>query len=95
MLPDVTVTNHVGGVQRAEQPYTEPRYTRCPVSKQKVLEELRRGTSVLAAAASASKPADGMRTAFIHKSVTKTCSSSSSADQAPCGDVGPGSNSLH
>jgi len=89
----LTVTNHVGGVQRSDQPYTEPRYTRSPVSKQKVLEELHRGTSLLAAAANAIKHADGMCPASIDKPVTLTSSSKASADQAPCGDSDSSSNS--
>lgn len=40
MLHGVTVRNTVGGVQRADQPYTAPRYIRSAVSKETVLNEL-------------------------------------------------------
>jgi hypothetical protein len=51
MLPEVTVNNKVGGVQRSDQPYSSPRYSRCSISKEVLLQQLRSGTAVLQAAA--------------------------------------------
>lgn len=48
MLPEVTVINTIGGVQRADQPsYTPPRYERRSVSKETMLQLLRSGTGHL------------------------------------------------
>lgn len=48
MLPEVTVINTIGGVQRADQPsYTPPRYDRRSVSKEMMLQLLRSGTGHL------------------------------------------------
>jgi hypothetical protein len=47
MLPEVTLINHVGGVQRSDKPYCSPRYSRCSISKEIMLQELRNGSAVL------------------------------------------------
>lgn len=47
MLPDVTVRNTVGGVQRSDQPYTAPRYKPHTVSKETMMHELQYGTRIL------------------------------------------------
>lgn len=59
MLEGITVSNRIGGVQRAGQAFTGPRYARCSVSKGAMLLELQRGTDTLAAAvrAAAAEPA--------------------------------------
>jgi hypothetical protein len=51
MLPEVTVINRVGGVQRSDQPYSSPRYSRCSISKEVLLQQLKSGTAALQAAA--------------------------------------------
>uniref|UniRef100_A0A383VE35 Glycosyltransferase 2-like domain-containing protein n=1 Tax=Tetradesmus obliquus TaxID=3088 RepID=A0A383VE35_TETOB len=50
MLPEVTVINKVGGVQRSDQQYSEPRYSRHSIGKEVMLQQLKRGTAVLQAA---------------------------------------------
>ena len=47
MLQDVTVSNHIGGVQRTDKPYTAPRYSRCSISKEAMLQQLHLRTLVL------------------------------------------------
>lgn len=104
MLPDVTVINRVGGVQRADKPYTEPRYERTAVDKQQLLDELRGGTArvlqgsrlgthvlagaVTAGSAEASLISGKPSAAFTHDS----SSSVDSARLAPCGDSCPDSS---
>lgn len=59
MLPDVTVYNHIGGVQRADKPYTTPRYSRCSVSKETMLQQLRLWTPTIERAMTAAASASG------------------------------------
>jgi hypothetical protein len=59
MLPDVTVYNHIGGVQRADKPYTAPRYSRFSVSKEAMLQQLRLWTPAIERAITAAASVSG------------------------------------
>lgn len=98
MLPDVTVVNRVGGVQRADKPYTEPRYERTSVDKRQMLEELHCGTAQVLqelglwtevhAGAGAAGSAAALTSVDRSRSVSTHDSSSSilPAQLAPCGE---------